>query len=248
MALGSILNDSRTGSGVTELTVLSRGCVTPRIIANINETLGEDKDYSLLDGFDELPEEEKAKVRRALEQGHVDDTDWRGDIELNRPGKTGFRLKGSKKEATEDAADEAEEEKTKAKKRSRGEDDGEESEDVPAKKAKKEKAAAAKDDTSSEAKPAKRGRPRKNPEAAVAKAEKETEDAPKKAGRGRKKKVVEGENGDATAEANGADDAESKPAKRGRKPAASKEQGETEAAPEKRKRGRPKKQTTTSDE
>lgn len=52
--------------------------MTPRIIANINETLGEDKDYSLLDGFDELPEEEKAKVRRALEQGHVDDTDWRG--------------------------------------------------------------------------------------------------------------------------------------------------------------------------
>lgn len=31
-----------------------------------------------LDGFNELPEEFKAKVRRALDQGHVDDEDWKG--------------------------------------------------------------------------------------------------------------------------------------------------------------------------
>lgn len=35
-------------------------------------------DYSLLDGYDELPEELQEKVRRALENGHVDDEDWKG--------------------------------------------------------------------------------------------------------------------------------------------------------------------------
>ncbi|KAL1969606.1 hypothetical protein VTN77DRAFT_8159 [Rasamsonia byssochlamydoides] len=272
------------------------GCVTPRIIANINDSLGENKDYTLLDGYDELSEENQAKVRKALEQGHVDDSEWRGDVELNRPGKNGFRLRAKTKEETEDKANETKEEKPKAKKRGRGDQDDEETEDVPTKKAKKEKSSkktAAKDDAA-EANPAKRGRPRKNPEAVAEKPEQETEDAskkaedaPKKAGRGRKKKVVENENDNASADAdadvnadadaNGADNAEPKPSKKGRKAAATDaeangtdnaepksskrgrkpkaataaaeatEQGETETAPAKPKRGRPKK-TTTSDE
>jgi hypothetical protein len=37
----------------------------------------EDKlDY--LDGFDELPSDQQAKVLQALEEGHVDDNDWKG--------------------------------------------------------------------------------------------------------------------------------------------------------------------------
>jgi hypothetical protein len=32
----------------------------------------------MLDGFVDLPEEWQQKVERALEQGHVDDDDWRG--------------------------------------------------------------------------------------------------------------------------------------------------------------------------
>lgn len=50
------------------------------IIKAWNELQGDsqEKDYSLLDGYDELVEEQQAKVRKALAQGHVDDEDWNG--------------------------------------------------------------------------------------------------------------------------------------------------------------------------
>lgn len=32
----------------------------------------------LVDGYDELPADFQDKVKRALEQGHVDDEDWKG--------------------------------------------------------------------------------------------------------------------------------------------------------------------------
>ena len=35
-------------------------------------------DFEILDNFENLPEEIQEKVKRALEQGHVDDEDWRG--------------------------------------------------------------------------------------------------------------------------------------------------------------------------
>ena len=34
--------------------------------------------FDLLDGYDELPKDLQDTVRRAFEQGHVDDADWRG--------------------------------------------------------------------------------------------------------------------------------------------------------------------------
>ncbi|PWY66560.1 zf-PARP-domain-containing protein [Aspergillus eucalypticola CBS 122712] len=79
------------------------GCVTPKIIANMVETVGEEgeRDWSALDGYDELPEDLQEKVRTAIEQGHVDDEDWKGDVELNRPGKTGFRKRVTKKDNDE---------------------------------------------------------------------------------------------------------------------------------------------------
>lgn len=93
MALGLIPNAFRATSGVTGKSRKSnyerkkrpanasyRGCVTPKIIANMVETVGEEgeRDWSALDGYDELPEELQVKVRRAIEQGHVDDEDWKG--------------------------------------------------------------------------------------------------------------------------------------------------------------------------
>ena len=45
----------------------------------------------MVDGYDELPKDFQDKVKRAIEQGHVDDEDWKGDIEKNRPGQKGFR-------------------------------------------------------------------------------------------------------------------------------------------------------------
>lgn len=103
-------------------TDICRGCVTPKIIANLNETVqegsgdGEEKDYTVLDGYEDLSAENQEKVRGALEQGHVDDEDWKGvshsgfgfmiqmltiikDVEMNRPGKTGFRKRAPKKKA-----------------------------------------------------------------------------------------------------------------------------------------------------
>lgn len=53
-----------------------RGCVTPRQIENLKQAIEDDLD--LFDGYDELPEDLQEKMRRALEQGHVDDEDWKG--------------------------------------------------------------------------------------------------------------------------------------------------------------------------
>lgn len=38
----------------------------------------EEKDYSVLEGYDDLPEEYQEKIRKALSQGHIDDEDWKG--------------------------------------------------------------------------------------------------------------------------------------------------------------------------
>ncbi|PYI02265.1 zf-PARP-domain-containing protein [Aspergillus sclerotiicarbonarius CBS 121057] len=103
------------------------GCVTPKIVANMIEAVGDanesgERDYTALDGYEELPQEAQAKVRKALEQGHVDDEDWKGDVELNRPGKTGFRKRASKK-ATDETPEKPTPEKTAppSKKRARAE-------------------------------------------------------------------------------------------------------------------------------
>jgi hypothetical protein len=64
--------------------VMVRGCVTPKQIENLKAAI--EDDLELFDGYDELPEAEKEKMRRALEQGHVDDEDWKW---------VGFRLRDS---------------------------------------------------------------------------------------------------------------------------------------------------------
>ncbi len=53
-----------------------RGCVTPKQLANLKETIGGNFDH--LDGFDEITEEMQDKVELALKEGHVDDHDWNG--------------------------------------------------------------------------------------------------------------------------------------------------------------------------
>ena len=62
----------------------ARGCVTPKVIASLKESVdeesgeGEERDYTAIDGYDEIPENFQEKFRKALEQGHVDDSDWNG--------------------------------------------------------------------------------------------------------------------------------------------------------------------------
>lgn len=42
-----------------------------------------DGDFDLFDGFEDLPDDVQNKVKSALEQGHVDDEDWKG-VSLDR--------------------------------------------------------------------------------------------------------------------------------------------------------------------
>ncbi|KAL8716337.1 MAG: hypothetical protein Q9220_000242 [cf. Caloplaca sp. 1 TL-2023] len=84
------------------------GCVTPTQLAGIKDAL--EGDMEMFDGYEELPDDLKEKVKSAVEAGHVNDDDWRGDVEQNRPGKRGFRSPAAKKkkqkENQEENADE----------------------------------------------------------------------------------------------------------------------------------------------
>ena len=56
--------------------MFNRGCVTPKVLFNWKESSG--LDMELVDGYEELPEDQQEKVKRAIEQCHVDDDDWNG--------------------------------------------------------------------------------------------------------------------------------------------------------------------------
>jgi len=110
------------------------GCVTHKQIVNARGELlprgeedeeGKEVNMSLFDGWEELPDEQKDRVRIAMEVGHVDDEDWRGDVGLNR--------KGAKKTAAtkaQKASAKAKEKSTPAAKKGRKKDDDEEEEAV----------------------------------------------------------------------------------------------------------------------
>lgn len=57
-------------------TNVSRGCVTPAQIENLKIKSEGNMEY--VDGYGELPEEWQVKIVRAMEQGHIDDEDWKG--------------------------------------------------------------------------------------------------------------------------------------------------------------------------
>jgi hypothetical protein len=60
----------------TSTNILNRGCITPPVLHNWWESAGQD--HELIDGLDTLPGDAQEKVKRALEQGHVDDDDFNG--------------------------------------------------------------------------------------------------------------------------------------------------------------------------
>ncbi|KAI9800520.1 MAG: hypothetical protein M1825_004068 [Sarcosagium campestre] len=82
------------------------GCVTPRQIQNLKVSIEDNLD--LFDGYDELPAAEQGKMRQALAQGHVDDEDWKGDPEFNKPGMTGMHKRTPKKKAKREQESDAE--------------------------------------------------------------------------------------------------------------------------------------------
>ncbi|KAF2191196.1 zf-PARP-domain-containing protein [Zopfia rhizophila CBS 207.26] len=129
------------------------GCTTPAQIANLKEESGGDTD--MVDGFDELPEELQAKVTDALEMGHVADEDWRGDVEMNRPGQKGMFKRTPKKQVkASEEDDEGAEEKPAPKKRRRPAKAADSDDEAPAPKkvrGKGKKAAAKEEDEQGEA-------------------------------------------------------------------------------------------------
>lgn len=50
--------------------------MTPPVLHNWWEEA--EQDFDRIDGLDEVPEEVQKKVKRALQQGHVDDADYNG--------------------------------------------------------------------------------------------------------------------------------------------------------------------------
>ncbi|KAI3321420.1 zf-PARP-domain-containing protein [Xylariaceae sp. AK1471] len=84
------------------------GCVSGKTISNIQESIGKDGDYDwdMLDGYDEIPDADiQEKIRRVVNQGHIDAEDFNGDPDFNLPGKTAIRGRAKKPKADEDESD-----------------------------------------------------------------------------------------------------------------------------------------------
>ncbi|CAI6340357.1 unnamed protein product [Periconia digitata] len=154
------------------------GCVTPLQIGHLQEESGGDTD--MVDGYDELPSELQEKVKYALEHGHVEDSDWKGDIEVNRPGQKGFRVNGPKNGK-------------KAKKAKKASEDGATSDEAAAPPPKKKRGRAVKDeseDDEPEAPAPKKARGRPKKAAVKGESDQEQEAPVAKKTRGRPKKAA----------------------------------------------------------
>ncbi|OCT47208.1 hypothetical protein CLCR_02376 [Cladophialophora carrionii] len=93
------------------------GCVTPLQIGNLQTQVGPLEDLDLdgdlphiIDGYEEIDDEAREKIKFALHNGHVPDEDWKGadaaqDPELNRPGKKGINKRTPKKKPVEEDGD-----------------------------------------------------------------------------------------------------------------------------------------------
>ena len=80
--------------------IIGRGCVTGKQIEHVKEAI--EGDLDLFDGFEDIPEEDQARVKKALDDGIVAAEDWRGEAEANVPGGTGYQTKETKKKLREE--------------------------------------------------------------------------------------------------------------------------------------------------
>ena len=60
-----------------------RGCVTPQQISNLKDSVEDNLD-TYLDGYEDLDDHDKARVAKAVEEGHVADEDWKGVSLIDR--------------------------------------------------------------------------------------------------------------------------------------------------------------------
>ncbi|KAJ5750216.1 hypothetical protein N7533_007244 [Penicillium manginii] len=80
------------------------GCTTPLVLSNIQTSIADEEDdselnFEALDGFDELPSEFQEKIKVAIEKGHIEDDEWKGDVAHNRPGMRGMFPRKSRAKA-----------------------------------------------------------------------------------------------------------------------------------------------------
>lgn len=189
------------------------GCVSGAQLVAVQELCesGDGKyDFEAIDGYDELgahPDIQE-KIRRCVEQGHIDPEDFKGDPEKNKPGEKGIHLTQKQKAAKEQSAndesgEESDEEeavpKKKAAKRGRKKAEAEDEDEPIVKKAKTSKAAP---------KPAKAARGKASVKKVEDKEETEVdasdEEAPK-AKKSQKLKAADGPKSRAKADADGAE-------------------------------------------
>ncbi|KXH46337.1 phosphatidylinositol 3 [Colletotrichum simmondsii] len=138
------------------------GCVSGEQMKHVQDLCERNGkfDFDAFDGYDEMGDHPdlQAKIRSAIEQGHIDAEDFNGDPWMNKPGQRGIRGK-KPKDWDDDEEEDEDEAPAKSKKRGRKAVDDEEEEKPKAKRTKKAAAKAeAEDEEEEKPKPkAKRG-------------------------------------------------------------------------------------------
>ncbi|KAL2210263.1 zf-PARP-domain-containing protein [Sarocladium strictum] len=127
------------------------GCVSGAQIGTLRELcdMGDGEyDYNIIDGYDEMEDhpDVQEKIRRCVQQGHIDPEDFNGDPEKNKPGVKGIHLTAKQKEKRDreaaaaggaDSDEDTKQVKPKAKRgRKKAEDDEDEDEQPLPKKTK----------------------------------------------------------------------------------------------------------------
>ncbi|KAK1731474.1 uncharacterized protein BDZ83DRAFT_160810 [Colletotrichum acutatum] len=125
------------------------GCVSGEQIKHVQDLCERNGkfDFDAFDGYDEMGDHPdlQAKIRSAIEQGHIDAADFNGDPWMNKLGQRGIR--GKKPKDWDDGEEEDEDEApAKGKKRGRKAADDEEEEKPKAKRTKKAGAKAEAED------------------------------------------------------------------------------------------------------
>jgi hypothetical protein len=72
--------------GTTNELTYVRGCMTPLQVKNLQDQVGPLEDFDdldadlsvIIDGYDEIDDESREKIKFALQNGHVPDEDWKG--------------------------------------------------------------------------------------------------------------------------------------------------------------------------
>ncbi|KAL2758545.1 hypothetical protein ACRALDRAFT_2099058 [Sodiomyces alcalophilus JCM 7366] len=174
------------------------GCVSGKQMQGLQEDAkrGDGFDFDAVDGYDEIGDypEFQAKIRKAIELGHIPPEDFNGDPEFNVPGKLGIRSNQKVKQLKAGEST-AEPEATPAKSKKRGRkaaaaDNDDEEEDTKPKKRSKKAAAKVKDEGSSEEEVKPKAKARGKKAAAKVKDEDSSEEEAKPKAKARGKKAA----------------------------------------------------------